>query len=97
MSRILVVVLVLYAAMSAVTFAVFALDKRAAKQGRWRTPEKTLLSLALCGGWPGALLAMKLVRHKTKTRKFAVGVPLIGGLHLAAWVAVGWWTMNHSA
>lgn len=84
----------LYLAMSLVTFAVFALDKRAAKKNRWRTPENTLLSLALCCGWPGALLGMKLLRHKTRTKKFSIGVPLIGGLHIAAWIAFGWWVMS---
>lgn len=79
-----------YAVMSVVTFAAFALDKRAARLGRWRTPEKTLLSLALCCGWPGALLAMKLVRHKTKTRKFTIGVPLIAVVHVAALAWIGW-------
>ena len=79
-----------YLAMSVTTFTAFALDKRRAKLGKWRIPEKTLLLLSLAFGWPGAWLAMRLVRHKTKTRKFTIGIPLIAGLHLAAWAAVGW-------
>lgn len=77
-----------YLAMSAVTFTAFALDKRRARRGEWRIPEKTLLTLALCCGWPGALLAMKLVRHKTKTRTFTLGVPAIAVLHVVIWVLV---------
>lgn len=80
----------LYLAMSIVTFAAFALDKRKAKKDLWRTPEKTLLLLSLAFGWPGGMLAMKLVRHKTRTKKFTIGMPLIGGLHLVVWAWVGW-------
>jgi uncharacterized membrane protein YsdA (DUF1294 family) len=82
------VVVGLYLVMSLVTFAVFAIDKRAAKRGTWRTPEKTLMSLSLCCGWPGALLAMKLVRHKTRHKLFTIGVPAIACLHIAAWIAL---------
>ena len=58
----------LYAAMSLVTFIAYAVDKSAAKRGNWRTPERTLHLLALAGGWPGALCAQELLRHKsTKT------------------------------
>lgn len=39
---------------SAVTFLVYAWDKTAAEGGHWRTPESTLIGLALAGGWPGA-------------------------------------------
>ena len=77
-----------YLAMSAVTFTAFALDKRRARRGEWRIPEKTLLVMALCCGWPGAMVAMKLVRHKTKTRIFTLGVPAIAVLHGVAWVLV---------
>lgn len=79
-----------YLAMSVVTLTAFALDKRRAKRGEWRIPEKTLLVMALCCGWPGALAAMRLVRHKTKTRKFVVGVPVIAGVHFLVWGWVGW-------
>lgn len=47
----------LYIGLSTLTFHLYAVDKLAAKQGRRRTPEKTLHLLSLAGGWPGALLA----------------------------------------
>lgn len=84
------IILGVYAVMSAVTFTAFALDKRRAQRGEWRIPEKTLLMLALACGWPGAMLAMKRVRHKTKTPKFTVGVPMIAAVHVVAWGWVGW-------
>ncbi len=73
-------VLMIYAAMSLVTFAAFALDKRAAVKGLRRTPEATLHTLELFGGWPGALLAMSFVRHKNRKSILHRG----GGLRGAA-------------
>lgn len=86
----------LYATLSTVTLAVFGLDKRAAKRNTWRTPEKTLLSLSLVGGWPGALLGMRLFRHKTRKARFRIGIPLIAGLHLAAWIVLGFTIVNEA-
>ena len=48
-----------------------------AKQGSWRISEATLLILALIGGSIGALLGMKVWRHKTMHKKFKYGLPLI--------------------
>ena len=58
------------AAASIITFLVYAIDKSAARRGGWRTPERTLHLLALAGGWPGALLAQQLLRHKTAQLPF---------------------------
>lgn len=62
--------LTLYLVLSAVTFALYALDKAAARQGARRTPERTLHLLSLAGGWPGALIAQHRLRHKSKKRPF---------------------------
>lgn len=51
--------------MSAVTFCVYGLDKFKARKGLWRVPEKTLHALELCCGWPGAMAAHKVLRHKS--------------------------------
>ncbi len=59
-----------YLFISAVTFAEYALDKSAAKKNRWRTSEKTLHILSLVGGWPGALAAQRMLRHKNKKYSF---------------------------
>lgn len=61
-----------YLGLSLVTFLVYFKDKSAAKNGRWRTPEATLHLLALVGGWPGALIAQRTFRHKTKKTSFQV-------------------------
>lgn len=60
----------LYLAMSVVTFGAYALDKSAARNRQWRTPENTLHMLSLMGGWPGAMLAQQMLRHKSAKRSF---------------------------
>lgn len=59
-----------YLVLSVITFVLYAVDKKAAMQGKWRISERTLHLFALIGGWPGALLAQKLLRHKSKKRSF---------------------------
>lgn len=62
----------LYAAASVVAFGAYWIDKRAAREGRWRTQESTLHLLALIGGWPGALIAQRHLRHKSAKTSFQV-------------------------
>ena len=59
------------------TFLIFGADKWKAKRDKWRIPEDTLIWLAIVGGSVGALLGMYLFRHKTKHRKFQIGIPVI--------------------
>ena len=59
-----------YLAFSILTFLVYASDKSAAQRGAQRIPEKTLHMLAVIGGWPGALLAQQMLRHKSSKQEF---------------------------
>jgi len=59
-----------YLAASAVAFLAYWFDKSAARNGRWRTPESTLHLYGVLCGWPGALAAQTLLRHKSKKTAF---------------------------
>lgn len=60
-----------------VLFVLFGRDKAAAQRGARRTPETTLLALAVLGGSLGGFLGMLLFRHKTRKPAFRIGLPLI--------------------
>lgn len=59
-----------YVLTSVVAFALYGHDKRAARLGQWRTPERTLQLLAFAGGWPGALLGQAVFAHKHRKTAF---------------------------
>ncbi|HEX6874025.1 MAG TPA: cold shock and DUF1294 domain-containing protein [Nocardioidaceae bacterium] len=65
-----VTLLAAYGLFSGVAFLMYGADKAAAEQGRWRTSESTLHTIALVGGWPGALVARRVFRHKTTKQPF---------------------------
>ncbi len=73
------------------TLIIFAVDKQRARRHAWRIPESTLLLLAVLGGSLGAWAAIWICHHKTRRRKFTLGVPLIFCLQLALalWIALG--------
>jgi len=75
------------AVINLITFCVYGADKRRARKGAWRVPEKELFLLAFLGGSPGALLAMTVFHHKTRHRAFQVGIPAILVLELG----LLWW------
>ena len=62
----------LYVAMSLITFTAYALDKSAARRSAQRISEQALLSLGILGGWPGAILAQRQFRHKTRKLPFLI-------------------------
>ncbi len=63
-------VAVAYLASSVVCFVYYAVDKSAAAAGRWRVPESTLIVLGLACGWPGAIVAQQVLRHKSNKEEF---------------------------
>lgn len=75
-----------YLGWSALAFIVYAFDKSAARNNRWRTQESTLHMLGLAGGWPGALLARQLLRHKSKKEAFRTTLWFTVALNCGAFV-----------
>ena len=62
---------------NALSFLLMLTDKRRAVKKAWRIPEATLLGIAAIGGSLGAVVGMRLFRHKTLHLKFALGLPLL--------------------
>lgn len=80
----------LYIGMSVVTFLAYALDKRAASRAGWRLSEGSLLALGLAGGWPGAVVAQQLLRHKTVKMSFQVIFWVTVAVNVVAFVVFSW-------
>ncbi len=59
------------------TFIIFGIDKYKAIKNKYRVKEKTLFILSIIGGFVGAILAMKIFRHKTLKPSFKYGIPII--------------------
>ena len=76
-----------YGIWSVIAFLAYRRDKRAAQRGLRRTPERTLHVFELLGGWPGALAARRVLRHKTRDGGFLLAFWLIVAVHAAAWSA----------
>ncbi len=77
-----------YVAASAAAFVMYAWDKNSAQRGAWRTMESTLHLVSLVGGWPGAMLAQQLLRHKSSKKEFRAvfWVTVIVNVLVFAWL-----------
>ncbi|MDP3669612.1 MAG: DUF1294 domain-containing protein [Telluria sp.] len=78
-----------YAIASVICFIAYAQDKSAARAGRRRTRENTLLLLGAACGWPGAVLAQQWLRHKSGKRSFLVRFWATVVLNVAAFLYLG--------
>lgn len=87
--------MVMYISAGLVTVWLYGWDKYQAKRGGSRVPERNLHFYELIGGWPAALLAQELIRHKTVKRSYQAVFWLIGFFHLALvvflYVKTPWW------
>ena len=71
-------ILIYFVAISLITIIVTAYDKKAAKKcSKHRVPEKILFLLAILGGSLAEYLTMLKIRHKTKHKRFMIGLPII--------------------
>lgn len=79
-----------YLILNLVSFTFYGVDKRKARQGAYRIPEKTLFVLSLLGPI-GALTGMYLHHHKTRKPAFRILVPFFLLLHIAGMIALLIW------
>jgi uncharacterized membrane protein YsdA (DUF1294 family) len=77
-----------YVTMSGVAVALYAADKRRATRGQWRISEATLHLVELLGGWPGALVAQNVLRHKRQKAAYMLVFWIIVAAHVGAWMFV---------
>lgn len=76
----------MYLAMNVLTFGLYGADKRRARRAQWRVPERTLLLCTYLMGGVGAFAAMRVFRHKTRHRRFALSAPIAAALQIAAMI-----------
>ena len=84
------IILGVYALISVISFVLYFADKKKAQKNKWRIKEATLLGFGFFGGAIGALLGMKIFRHKTKHWYFwAVNIiGLIWQIALVIWLFI---------
>ena len=56
--------------LSLITIFYYARDKAKAQNNSWRISEDKLQLFSVLGGWPGAIVAQQLFRHKTAKKSF---------------------------
>lgn len=81
--------LLIYAALALIAVNLWTLlrfhqDKQRAIAGERRISEASLLGLAFIGGTPGAFLARRWFRHKTRKQPFSTWLVLIAVIQAGA-------------
>jgi uncharacterized membrane protein YsdA (DUF1294 family)/cold shock CspA family protein len=84
LKRIALFVPFIYLGMSLATWLIYAFDKSAAMNRRWRTEEQTLHLFELLGGWPGAWVAQAMIRHKSRKQSFRMIFTLCAAVNVTA-------------
>ena len=70
-------IIIYFIAINLFGFFIMWLDKRKARKGKWRIPEKTLFIITALGGGIGTIAGMYVFRHKTQKIAFVIGFPFI--------------------
>jgi uncharacterized membrane protein YsdA (DUF1294 family) len=74
---IILAVLAVVVVMNIAALALMGHDKKMARQGKWRVPEKTLFLVTACFGGLGGVLGMKVFHHKTQHWYFKTFFPVL--------------------
>ena len=75
-------IIIYFVIINVIGFLIMWLDKRKARKGSWRIPEKTLFIITALGGGIGTIAGMYTFRHKTQKLNFVIGLPLITVLEI---------------
>lgn len=73
-----------FCAVNALSAILTIADKSFAKRQKWRIRESTLILVAVLGGSPAEYIVMRIIHHKTRHKKFMIGLPLIFLIQLTA-------------
>jgi len=71
--------------MSMLAFSTYWIDKHRAAHGEWRISERTLHTIELLGGWPGAFIAQRVFRHKWRKTRYVLVFWVIVAVHAVGW------------
>lgn len=69
--------IIYFAVISLAACIITVSDKTRAQRHKRRIPEKTLFITAILGGAAAMYMTMNIIRHKTKHKRFMIGLPLI--------------------
>ena len=84
----MIIIAIYLALINMVSLVFCGVDKFCARRRLWRIPEKTLLGLCAMGGAPLFWLGMRLFSHKTRHKRFALGVPVMAVIWILLVLAV---------
>jgi uncharacterized membrane protein YsdA (DUF1294 family) len=89
------IIIAVLAVLNVVSFCLMAYDKRCAKAGKRRIPEKTLFLAAACFGGLGGVLGMTVCRHKTQHWYFKLFFPILLIVQIALLAAAYWFFLRN--
>lgn len=92
-NTILIIVAIVLVVMNIAAYVLMGVDKKRAKAGAWRIPEKTLFLVTGLFGGLGGTLGMFLLRHKTKHWYFRFGFPAMLVAQVVLLVAGAIWLL----
>ena len=89
------IIIAVLAVLNVVSFCLMAYDKRCAKAGKRRIPEKTLFLATACFGGLGGVLGMTVCRHKTQHWYFKLFFPILLIVQIALLAAIYWFLLKN--
>ena len=72
-----IIIIAILIVLNIIGFLSMFIDKKRAIYNKWRIKECILLAIAFFGGGIGSYIGMYTFRHKTKHKKFTIGVPIL--------------------